>query len=69
MRKEEILERSRQMIEEGEKPSVETLARELEYHPASVHRLLNALEKEDRVETYAREILGEKVRMVAVKRE
>lgn len=68
MRKQKVLETSRELIEEGKKPSVEMLSAELDYHPADVHRLLNALEKEKQVETYPREVLGNKIRMVSVKR-
>lgn len=69
MRKQEVLQKARETIEEGRKPSVESLSSELEYHPAGIHRCLNALEKEDQVETYSREVLGRKIRMVAVKRQ
>lgn len=68
MRKQKVLETARDLIEEGRKPSVEALSEELGFHPADVHRCLNALEKEKKVETYSREVLGNKVRMVGVKR-
>lgn len=68
MRKQKVLEQAKQMIEDGRKPSVEALSEELDFHPANVHRCLNALEKQKKVETYSKEVLGNKVRMVGVKR-
>lgn len=68
MRKEKVLQTSRELIEKGEKPSVQKLSAALSYDPASIHRCLNALEKEKKVETYSKELFGDKIRMVGVKR-
>lgn len=68
MRKQKVLEKAREIVEKGEKPSVEKISAELEFDPGSVHRCLNALEKEKKVETYSREVFGNRIRMVGVKR-
>jgi Mn-dependent DtxR family transcriptional regulator len=68
MRKQKVLEKAQQLVREGEKPSVEKLAQELDFDPGSVHRCLNALEKDKKVETYSKEVFGNKMRMVGVKR-
>lgn len=63
-----MLDKAEELIDEGRKPSVEALSEELDFHPADVHRCLNALEKEKKVETYSKQVLGNKIRMVGVKR-
>lgn len=68
MRKEKVLEAAKELIDRGEKPSVEKISAELEFHPSDVHRCLNALEKQKKVETYSREVFGNKMRYVGVKR-
>lgn len=68
MRKQKVFETAQQLISEGKKPSVEMLSEELDYHPADIHRCLNALEKQKMVETYSKEIFDNKIRMVSVKR-
>ena len=66
--KQDVLEKAQKMIERGEKPSVEKLSEELDQHPANIHRCLNALEKDREIETYTRELMGKKMRMVGVNR-
>lgn len=67
-RKEQVLEAAKKMVSEGEKPSVQKISSELDFHPADVHRCLNALEKDKQVETYSKEVLGNRMRLVGVKR-
>jgi len=55
-------------MEEGRKPSVGALQEELSWMEQDIHRLLNALEKNGQIETYSRNILGEKKRLVSVYR-
>lgn len=69
MRKQKVLKTAQEIIQKGNKPSVEALSNELNYHPTDIHRCLNALEKEDKIETYSKEIFGNKMRMVGVKRQ
>lgn len=68
MRKQKVLETARKLVENGEKPSVQKICMELDFDPQSVHRCLNALEKDKQVETYSKEVFGNKIRMVGVKR-
>ena len=65
-RKQELLQASRNIIQEGEKVSARKLSQEMDWIEEDVHRCLNALEKEGLVETRAKEILGRKIRMVSV---
>jgi len=67
-RKQKIIELSKTTIESGKKPSAALLSEELSWPEEDVHRCLNALEKEKELETYKKEILGQRFRMVALKR-
>lgn len=55
-------------MKQGSKPSALQLSRELDLHESDVHRCLNVLEHEGEIETYTREVLGQKHRMVGVNR-
>lgn len=66
MRKDEIYHSSMQILKEGRKPSVSQLSEETGFPVQDVHRCLNVLEKEGRIKTYSREVLGRKLRMVSV---
>jgi Mn-dependent DtxR family transcriptional regulator len=68
MRKQKVLETAQELVKDGEKPSVIRISQELDFDPNSVHRCLNALEKEKKVETYSKEVFGNRMRMVGVKR-
>lgn len=63
-----VREKARELVERGEKPSASRLAQELDFEEGDVHRCLNFLEREGEVETYTREALGRKHRMVGVNR-
>ena len=67
-RKNQVLDKCQEIVEEGRKPSVGAISQELSWVEEDVHRLLNILEKEDKVETYNREVLGRKRRIVSVYR-
>lgn len=67
-RKNQVLEKCQEIVEDGRKPSAEGISQELSWMEQDIHRLLNALEKEGKVETYTREVLGRKRRMVSVYR-
>lgn len=69
MRHEKVKQKAREIIDEGRKPSAEALSHELDYSIPDIHRCLNSLEKNGEVETYTREVLGQKKRMIGVKRE
>lgn len=69
MRKQNVLKKAQEIIQKGNKPSVQKLCQELDYPPQHVHRCLNALEKDGKVETYSKEVFGNKNRMVSVKRD
>lgn len=56
------------MIEKGQKPSATLLAQELNFAQTDVHRCLNILEQRGEVETYTKEALGTKHRLVGVNR-
>lgn len=68
MREKKLKQKASEMIEDGQKPSATLLAEELDYSSPDVHRCLNILEKKGEVETYTKEVLGQKHRMVGVKR-
>jgi hypothetical protein len=67
-RSNQILELSENMIEDGQKPSATALAEKLSWSDEDVHRCLNILEKNGEIETYAKNILGKRLRMVSVYR-
>lgn len=67
-RKNQVLEKSREIIDEGRKPTASGISQELSWAEEDVHRLLNALEKDGEVKTYSREILGGKKRLVSLYR-
>lgn len=67
-RQEKLMEKAQAIIEKGDKPSIELLAEELGWTVDDVHSVVNSLEKEGRIETYVKEILGRKIRLVALKR-
>lgn len=67
-RKQKVLETAEELIEDGRKPSAKAVSQELSWAEEDVHRCLNLLEKKGEVETYPREALGMKMRMVSVYR-
>jgi len=67
-RKKQLLEKCSEIIEEGRKPTVKGLKQDLSWMEQDVHRILNALERDGEIETYTREVLGEKRRMVSIYR-
>lgn len=67
-RKQELLEKCREQVEDGTKPSVQKLSQQLSWIEEDVHRLLNALEKDGKIETYTREVFGKRRRFVSVYR-
>lgn len=68
MRSEKLKEKTKDLINEGKKPSVQLLAQEMNWIEEDVHSCLNALEKKGEVETYVKNVLGRKIRLVSVKR-
>ena len=68
MRPEKVKQKARELIDEGQKPSAILLAQQLEFAPSDVHRCLNILERRGEVETYTKEALGAKHRLVGVNR-
>jgi len=68
MRKQKVQEKAQEIVKQGQKPSARLLAKELEFAEPDIHRLLNALEKDGEVETYTKEVFGQKHRLVGVKR-
>lgn len=67
-REEKVLEQLEKIIGEGRRPSVELLSQELEWPPEDVHSVVNSLEKKSKVESYVREVLGRKIRLLSLKR-
>jgi hypothetical protein len=67
-RKSRVLDKCQEIVEDGTKPSAEGISEELSWAEQDIHRLLNVLEKEDKVETYTRKVLGRKRRMVSIYR-
>lgn len=67
-RTEKVLEKARKAINEGQKPSVSQLSRDLGWAEPDVHRCLNSLEREGTVKTYSKEVFGQKHRFVGLNR-
>jgi predicted ArsR family transcriptional regulator len=67
-RAEKVKETAKKIIDQGQKPSASAIAQELEYSVDDVHRCLNFLENNDEIETYTKEVVGIKQRMIGVKR-
>lgn len=67
-RERKVLEKVREKVDGGAKPSAGAISQELDWREEDVHRCLNILEKNGEVETYTREVLGRKMRMVSVYR-
>jgi len=67
-RKQKVKACLKEIIEAGRRPSAALLAEELSWPQEDVHRCLNVLEKEKELETYKKEVLGQRFRMVALKR-
>lgn len=67
-RADKLKEESERIISESERPSASRLAEELEWSEEDVHSCLNVLEKKGEIETYVKEFLGRKMRLVSLKR-
>lgn len=65
-RKKQVLDAAEQIIDQGNRPSARNISRELSWAEEDVHRCLNLLEKKGAVETYPKQALGTKMRMVSV---
>jgi hypothetical protein len=69
VRKEQLLQTAKEIIDSGEKPSARRLADETGFRHRDVHGLLNTLEKDGEVESYTEEILGRRLRRVSLIRQ
>lgn len=67
-RSEKLRDKAEEIIQKGQRPSAQLLAQELDWIEEDVHSCLNSLEKEEKVETYVKNVLDRKVRMVSIKR-
>ncbi len=56
------------LIEDGKKPSAALISQELSWAEEDVHRCLNLLEKDGKIQTYTKNALGKKMRMVSIYR-
>lgn len=65
MRKEEIYNGAVKILKEGRNPSAQELSRYSDFPIQDVHRCLNALEKEGRLRTYPKKVIGRKIRIVS----
>lgn len=68
MRSEKVKEKAQEIIKEGNKPSARVLSDQLGFSEPDVHRCLNSLEKKGEIQTYTKEVFGQKHRLVGVKR-
>lgn len=68
MRPEKLKKKSKEIIEKGNRPSVQLLSEQLGWAEEDVHSCLNALEKRGEIETYVKEGFNRKIRFVSVKR-
>jgi len=67
-RTKEVLSVVEETIEDGFKPSAKNVATKLDWPLQDIHRCLNILEKEGKISSYHKEVLGTERRMVSVKR-
>lgn len=67
-RARKVKKEAKNLINDGQKPSVTTVAERLGYTEDDVHRCLNLLERQGEVQTYTKEVLGMKHRMIGVNR-
>ena len=67
-RAENVKNKAKELIEEGNKPSAVKIAEETGYSIQDIHRCLNYLESTKEVQTYTKKIFGSKHRMVGVNR-
>ncbi|MFB6116008.1 MAG: hypothetical protein ABEK10_00715 [Candidatus Nanosalina sp.] len=67
-RKQKLLKKCREEVDDGNKVSVRKLSQELSWLEEDVHRLLNSLEKDGDIETYTKEVFGSRQRFVSVYR-
>lgn len=65
-RKKQVLRQAEKLIEDGKKPSAALISQELSWAEEDIHRCLNLLEKDGEIETYTRNALGKRMRMVSV---
>lgn len=68
MRTEKVKQKAQQIIKQGKKPSARLVSDHLGFSEPDVHRCLNALEKKGEVQTYTKEVFGQKHRLIGVKR-
>lgn len=68
MRSEKVKKKAQQIIKEGNKPSARVLSDQLGFSEPDIHRCLNSLEKQGKIETYTKEVFGQKHRLVGVNR-
>lgn len=57
-----------EQIDKKRRPSIELLSEELGWPVQDVHSIVNSLEKKKEVESYSKEVLDRKIRMVSLKR-
>lgn len=69
VRKEQLLQTAKDIIDNGEKPSARKLADKTGFHQRDVHGLLNALERDGEIESYTEEVLGRRLRRVSLIRQ
>ncbi|MFP4038848.1 MAG: hypothetical protein ACLFTA_03645 [Candidatus Nanohaloarchaea archaeon] len=67
-REKQLKSRLEDIIAEGRRPSIQLLSQEMDWTVEDVHSVVNSLEKKKEVETYVKEVLGKKVRLVSLKR-
>jgi len=68
VRTEKVKQKAKQIIKEGNKPSAKIISDQLDYSEPDVHRCLNSLEKKGEIETYTKQVFGQKHRLIGVKR-
>jgi|GEM_PF-562692 len=67
-RPEKVLEKTKEIISEGEKASAKKISQEMNWMEQDIHRCLNILEKNEKIKTDSKNFLGKKMRIVQVYR-
>ena len=67
-RPEKVLEKTKEIISEGEKASAKKISQEMNWMEQDIHRCLNILEKKGKIKTDSKKLMGKKMRIIEVYR-
>lgn len=65
-RKNKVLETTKEIMENGEKATVNKISERLGWPPQDIHRCVNILEKNGDIKTHRKTVFGEEHRFISV---